>query len=102
MSEIDLKINSKVRRILTEYYIDLSLVSISAASGAVTIRGELRKTTGHEVREHEIPRFLSMLESVILKTKNVKRVSFVVKGWQKSKGKWEKEEEKRVGDPRYR
>jgi len=93
MSENDLKINSKVRRILTEYNVDLSLLNISTASGAVSIRGELRKMTGHEMKENEIPRFIAVIESVILKTKNVKRVSFSLKGWTKAKGKWSKEDE---------
>lgn len=94
VSEMDLKINSKVRKILTEYNVDVSLLRISSASGGVSVRGELRKLTGHEIKENEIGKFISVLETVILRTKNVKRVGFDVKGWTKHKGKWTKEEEK--------
>lgn len=90
MSETDLKINSKVRKILTEYYIDLTHLTVSTASGSVTISGEIRKVTGHGIKESEIPKFLSVIESVVLRTKNVKRVTFAIRGWKKAKGKWEK------------
>ncbi len=92
MSENDLKANARVRKVLTEYNVDLSHVKVSTTSGSVRVSGELRKLAGHEMRESEIPRFLLVLESVIVKIKNVKRVSFDVKGWKKEKGKWGKQE----------
>jgi hypothetical protein len=94
MSEADLKVNSKVRKILTEYFIDLAQLSVSTTSGAVTVRGELRKLTGHEAGEREVLKLLGVLETVILRTKGVKRVTFYVKGWKKNKGKWNKEDDK--------
>jgi len=92
MSEADLKINSKVRKILTEYNVDLSQLGISTASGSVTIRGELRKLMGAQMKDSELARFIWVLESVILRTKGIKRVTFSLKGWKKEKGKWSKEE----------
>jgi hypothetical protein len=94
MSETDLKMNSKVRKILTEYFIDLTQLSVSTTSGAVAIRGELRKMTGHEATERDVLKLLGVLETVILRTKGVKRVTFSVKGWKKNKGKWGKEDDK--------
>jgi len=91
MSEDDLKVNSKVRRILTEHNLDLSALNISSASGAVTIRGELRKLTTQELNDRDIVRMLAVLETVILRTKDIKRVTFSVKGWKKTKGRWGKE-----------
>jgi hypothetical protein len=93
MSEADLKVNSKVRRILTEHNLDLSLLSISSTSGIVAIKGQLRKLTAQELDGHDIVRLLIVLETVITRTKDVKRVNFSIKGWKKSKGKWAKESE---------
>lgn len=92
MSEDDLKVNSKVRRILTEHNLDVSALTISSVSGAVTIKGELRKLTAQELNDHDIVRLLTVLETVILRTKDVKRVTFSVRGWKKTKGRWGKEE----------
>jgi len=93
MSEMDLKINAKVRKILTEYNIDVSELRISSTSGGVSIRGELKKLMGSEFKESEAGKLIVVLESVILRTKNVKRVLFEVKGWTKRKGKWQQEEQ---------
>lgn len=93
MSEEDLKINAKIRKMLVENNYDVSLLNISSTSGAVAIRGELRKLTGRALSDHDIVRQLGVLEMNILRTKGVKRVSFHVKGWAKSKGKWRKADE---------
>lgn len=93
MSEMDLKINAKVRKILTEYNIDVSELRISSTSGGVSIRGELKKLMGSEFKDSDVAKLIPVLESVILRTKNVKRVLFEVKGWTKRKGKWQQQEE---------
>jgi uncharacterized coiled-coil DUF342 family protein len=95
MSELDLKINAKVRKILTEYNIDVSILRISSASGSVSIRGELKKLMGSEFKENEVGKLIAVLETVMLRTKNVKRVIFEVKGWTKRKGKWQQQEEEK-------
>ncbi len=94
MSEEDLKINSRVRKILVENNLDLSLLGVSTTSGSVTIRGALKKLTGTWMNDREITRMLLLLETVILRSKGVKRVAFTIEHWKKSKGKWHKEEEK--------
>ncbi len=91
MSEDDLKLNSKVRRVLTEHGLDLSALNTSSTSGAVTITGELKKLTAQELYDHDVVRLLSVLETVILRTKGVKRVTFSVRGWKKEKGRWGRE-----------
>jgi hypothetical protein len=88
MSEVDLKINSKARKILVENGLDTSVLSVSTTSGAVAIRGELRKFGGRELTEREAGRMLTILESNILRSKGVKKVSFSIKNWMKKKGKW--------------
>ena len=88
MSEEDLKINSKVRKILVENNLDLSLLSVSTASGSVTIRGELKKLWAREISARKTARLLVLVETAILQTKGVKRVTFFIENWQKSKGKW--------------
>jgi formylmethanofuran dehydrogenase subunit C len=92
MSEDDLKINSRVRKILVENNLDLSSLGVSTASGSVMIRGELKKMTGHEMNDREVTRALIVLETVILRSKGVKRVLFTIPHWKKSKGKWLKQE----------
>ena len=82
MSEEDLKINSKVRKILVEHNIDLSNIRIITTSGAVSIRGELKKVTRGDMTDRDATNLLIVLENVILRTKGVKRVSFSIKKWQ--------------------
>jgi hypothetical protein len=90
MSEDDLKTNAKVRKILVENNLDLSLLGVSTSSGAVTIRGELKKLSRREMSDHDVSRLLGVLESVMLRTKGVRRVTFAIKSWKKAKGKWSK------------
>ncbi len=90
MSEDDLKINSKMRKILVEHNLDLSLLGVSTSSGAVIVRGEPRKLSGREMSDLDVAKLLGVLESVMLRTKGVKRVTFAIKGWKKAKGKWGK------------
>lgn len=90
MSEEDLKINSKMRKVLVEHNLDLSSLGVSTSSGAVTVRGELRKLSGRELSALDVAKLLGVLESNMLRTKGVKRVAFAIKGWKKSKGKWSK------------
>lgn len=90
MSEEDLKINSKMRKIFVENNLDLSLLGVSTSSGAVTVKGEVRKLSGREMNDHDLAKLLGVLESVMLRTKGVRRVTFAVKGWKKAKGKWSK------------
>lgn len=90
MSEEDLKINSRVRRILVENNLDVSSLSVSTASGAVTVRGELKKVPPREMSEREEARLLGVIETTIQRAKGVKRVAFLVKNWKKDKGKWKK------------
>ncbi|MBI5115908.1 hypothetical protein HZA56_05500 [Candidatus Poribacteria bacterium] len=92
MSEDDLKINSRVRKILVENNLDTSSLGVSTASGSVMIRGEFKKMTGHEMNDRETARTLTVLESNILRSKGVKRVVFTIQHWKKSKGKWLKQE----------
>ena len=88
MSETDLKINSKVRKILIESNLDISLLSVSSASGAVRIQGKLRKLSTRQMSVQEVAKLLSVLEGIILQTKDVKRVTFSIEEWNKSKGTW--------------
>jgi len=88
VSESDLKINSRVRRMLVERHLDTSELSISTTSGVVAVRGTFRKMSGREMNERDVVRMLAVLEINILRTKGVKRVSFTLKGWGKKKGKW--------------
>lgn len=90
MSEEDLKINAKARKILVEHNLDLSLLGVSTTSGTVTVRGEVRKLSGRELSDLDIAKLLGVLESVMLRTKGVKRVTFAIRGWKKAKGKWSK------------
>jgi hypothetical protein len=90
MSEADLKTNSKIRKILVENNYDLSCLSVSTSSGSVSVHGELQKLGGRKLAEHEIGKTLAVLESVILRTKGVKRVNFHIQNWRKKKGKWAK------------
>jgi len=88
MSEADLKINSKVRKILTENCLDLSLLRVSTTSGSVRIQGKLKKLSASTLSAREAVMLLGVLETVILRTTGVKRVTFSVDGWEKCKGKW--------------
>ncbi len=90
MSEEDLKINSKVRRLFVEHNFDVSQLSISSTSGLVNVRGELVKVGLRPLKDHEFIKYLSVLETAALRTKGVKRVIFHLKGWKKIKGKWKK------------
>lgn len=90
MSEADLKVNAKVRKILVENNLDLSCLGISTASGAVSIRGEVKKVPERNISDRDAAKLLILLEGVILRTKGVKRVSFNIAKWEKSKGKWTK------------
>jgi len=92
MSEEDLKINARVRKIFVENNLDPSLLTISTASGSVLVRGEFQRLTSRELNDRDAVRLLSLLETIILRTKGVKRVVFSVQHWKKSKGKWTKEE----------
>jgi len=88
MSEADLKVSAKVRKILIENNLDLSRLGISTTSGTVSIRGELKKVLERDISDRDAARLLAVLEGVILRTKGVKRVSFNIAKWEKSKGKW--------------
>ena len=88
MSESDMKINSKVRKTLVENNLDLSSLSVSTSSGAVTIRGEMRKLSGREMTDRDVARLLGVLETSLLRSKGVKRVTFDLRSWHKKKGKW--------------
>jgi len=93
MSETDLKINARARKILVEANLDVSALHVSTASGAVSIRGELRRCTGGKMNDNAVARMLSAIEVNLLRTKGVKRVSFSLDTWKKKKGKWGKTEE---------
>lgn len=93
MAEADLKINSKVRKILVESGLDTSALSLSTTSGAVRIRGEMRKLSGDRLDDRRVTRLLTVLETTILRTKGVKRVTFSIEKWHKKKGKWLKQDE---------
>ncbi len=90
MSEADLKVNAKVRKILIENNLDLSRLGISTTSGTVNIRGELKRLTEPEASDRDAAKLLILLEGVILRTKGVKRVSFNIAKWERKKGKWTK------------
>jgi len=92
MAEADLKINSKIRKVLVENNLDTSALTVSTTAAVVSLRGQLRKLSGREMNDREIVRCLSVLETNILRTKGVKRVKFSVKSWGKKKGKWIKQE----------
>ena len=93
MSEQDLKINSKVRKILVEKNLSLSCLETSSRSGTVSVRGEMKKLSGAAISDSQIAKLLLQLEAVIMHIKDVKRVSFSIRGWEKRKGKWKKENE---------
>ena len=88
MSEADLKINSKVRKVLVEANLDNSGVNVSTTSGVVLIRGEFQKFPGIKMRDRDIARMLTVIELNILRIKGVKRVTFSLDKWSKKKGKW--------------
>ncbi len=90
MSEEDLKINAKVRKILVESDIDLSALNVRTTSGAVTITGELKRFSARRLSERRVAKLLSVLETAILRSKGVKRVSFSIETWKKSKGTWKR------------
>jgi len=93
MGEEDLKVNSKVRKILVEAGLDTSVVALRTTSGAVTIHGELRKFSGQKLNDSRITKLLTILETAILNSKGVKRVTFSIEMWRKRKGKWIRQEE---------
>ena len=93
MSESDLKINAKARRILIEANLDMAALNVSTASGAVSIRGELRKFSGAKMNASAMKKMLSAIETNLLRTKGVKRVTFSIDSWKKKKGKWVASEE---------
>ena len=88
MSEKDLRINAKVRRILVENNLDLSVLTVSTASGAVTIRGEVKKLFSREIGDNKFIMLLILLETSIMKVSGVKRVLFYVDNWKRVRGKW--------------
>ena len=90
MSESDLKTNSKARKTLVEANLDVSALHISTTSGAVSIRGELRKFSGAKMNDNAMAKMLSATEVNLLRTKGVKRVTFSIDNWKKKKGKWAK------------
>jgi hypothetical protein len=93
MSEADLKTNAKARKLLVEANIDVTVLHISTTSGAVSIRGELRKFTGGKMNDNAIAKMLSAIEVNLLRTKGVKRVAFSIDNWKKHRGKWTKTDE---------
>lgn len=93
MSEQDMKINSRVRKIFVEKNLNLSFVNVSTRSGVVSISGEIRKLTGSEMTDGQISKLILQLETTILYVKEVKRVTFSIQGWEKSRGKWKKKKE---------
>jgi hypothetical protein len=90
MSEKDLKINARVRRILVEHDLDLSALYISTTSGSVLVKGRLRKLSLRRMSDAIIVRTLVMVELSILRTKGVRRVSIAIKDWKKNRGRWKK------------
>jgi len=90
MSEKDLKINAGVRRILVEHDLDLTVLSISPASGSVKIVGRLGNFSLRSLSDSIVVRTLVMLEASIMRIKGVKRVSFSIRNWERKKGKWKK------------
>ena len=91
MSEQDLKINSKVRKILVEKNLSLSFLETSSRSSVVSIRGQVKKLSGATISDSQISKLLLQLEATIMHIKDVKRVSFSIHGWEKRRGKWKKE-----------
>lgn len=92
MSEADLKTNSKVRKILVEANLDTTVLHITTTSGAVSIRGELRKFSGRKMNDNTAARLLAAVEMNILRSKGVKRVTFKLAEWKRKKGKWVKQD----------
>lgn len=90
MAERDLKINSRVRKILVENNLNLCFLGVSTRSGTVNIRGELKKLSGNWISDRQAARFLRQLETAILYVKNVRRVCFSINDWEKRRGKWKK------------
>jgi hypothetical protein len=90
MSADDLKINSRVRKILVEKNLNLSFVNVSTRSGAVSIRGEIKKLSGSQMSDGQTAKFLRHVEETILHIKEVKRVTFSLHGWEKRRGKWKR------------
>ena len=90
MSEKDLKINARVRRILVEHDLDLSVLHISTTSGSVLVKGRLRKLSLRRMSDTIVARTLVMVETSILRTKGVRRVSVSIKDWKKKRGRWKK------------
>ena len=88
MSEADLKVNSKVRKILVESNLDLSLLNVSTTSGSVRVQGKLRKLSTRRMTVQESAKLLAVLEIAILRMKSVRRVTFLIEDWKKTKGKW--------------
>jgi len=93
MSEQDLKINSRIRKIVVEKNLNLSFLETSSRSGVVNIRGQVKKLSGATLSDGQIAKLLLQLETTIMHVKDVKRVSFSIHGWEKRRGKWKKEGE---------
>ena len=89
MSEKDMKVNAKVRKILVENNLDLSSLSVSTTSGTVTIRGEVKKLFSRDANPRKVAGILMLLETAILRISGVKRVHFNMQNWKKTRGKWE-------------
>ncbi len=92
MSESDIKINSKARKILVENNIDLSPLTVRTTAGTVTIRGELKRLPSRKMHDRDIAKLLNVVETILLRTKGVKRVVFSIDSWTKKKGKWRRSE----------
>jgi hypothetical protein len=93
MSEQDMKINSRVRKILVEKNLNCSFLDTSSRSGVVSIRGEVKKLSGAPISDNQVGKLLLQLETTILQIKDVKRVSISIFGWEKRRGRWKKEGE---------
>jgi len=90
MSEKDLKINARVRRILVEHDLDLSVLYTSTTSGSVLVKGRLRKLSLRRMSDAIVVRTLVMVELSILRLRDVRRVSLSITDWKKGKGRWKK------------
>lgn len=90
MSQIDLEINRRVRKVLVRHWIDLGRIGIHSANGSLTLRGTITCLAG--VSQELDASGLENIFREINRIENVKRVSTQFENWVEMDGTWKKVE----------
>lgn len=89
MAQSRYQINAQVRRVFARHWIDLDRVHYGVHRGSVRVSGEL-----HDMRETAADHGLSLVEALqqeLLRIKDVQRVYFDLKNWQRdAQGHWKR------------